>query len=431
MIRSFATATLLALGLLLASMPAAGAAEDDLWFAESDDGQTVVVVYFVYSPTCPHCRAAAPFVDDLEATRPWLEVRRVSVDSNDERLIELTIAAAADAGEDLRFVPTFLFCGQALTGYDEDIATAIVEALDECRAGRLTETPVTTTEAPTAVAVPGVGSVEPSSVPLPLFTVIVAGLDAFNPCAFFVLLFLLSILVHTRSRARMAAIGGLFVAVSGIFYFAFMAAWLNVFLVAGQLAWVTATAGFIAIVLGSLNVKDSFAPGVGPSASIPDTAKPGLFTRMRALTTKERLLPVAIGTVALAAAANSYELLCTAGLPMVYTRVLTMNELTTPAYYAYLVLYNAIYVVPLLAIVGAFVGLLGSRKLTATEGSALKLLSGTMMLGLGGMLLVAPEALSDVGTALAVIGGAVLVTAMIMLARRITGPRTRTSGGRN
>ena len=73
------------------------------------------------------------------------------------------------------------------------------------------------------------------SISLPLFTVIIGALDSFNPCAFFVLLFLLSMLIHARSRKKMFLIGGIFVFFSGFIYFLFMAAWLNVFLVIGRL----------------------------------------------------------------------------------------------------------------------------------------------------------------------------------------------------
>jgi hypothetical protein len=260
--------------------------------------------------------------------------------------------------------------------------------------------------------------VSASSVPLPVFTVIVAGLDAFNPCAFFVLLFLLSLLVHARSRTRMAVVGFTFVVISGVLYFVFMAAWLNVFLVTGHLRWVTAAAGVIAIAVALLNLKDYARPGSKGSLSIPESAKPGLFQRMRGLVADDRFVPVLGATVALAVVANSYELLCTAGLPMVFTRVLTLNDLPTPAYYGYLTLYNVIYVIPLLGIVIAFVWTLGSRKLQPEEGRALKLLSGMMMLGLGVVLLAAPQLLEQVGVAIGILGGAVIVTTIVVLIDR-------------
>jgi hypothetical protein len=363
-----------------------------------------------------------PFVEDLAADRDWLRVWWLQADSGDPNVADVAMAVADTLGEPIRGVPTFMYCGQMRTGYDDEsgIGALLADDLDACRAALVAGTRATTstTEADLAVEVPGVGDVSAGSVPLPVFTVIVAGLDAFNPCAFFVLLFLLSLLVHARSRSRMATVGGIFVVVSGLLYFLFMAAWLNVFLVTDNLRWVTLVAGAIAIALGALTAKDYFRSGSGPTTSIPEGAKPGLFARMRGMIGVERFLPIVGATVALAIVANSYELLCTAGLPMIFTRVLTLNDLPTPTYYGYLALYNLVYVIPLLAIVAGFVWTLGSRKLQPPEGRALKLLSGSMMLGLGAVLLFTPQALEKVGTALLVIGAAVGLTLGIVLIDR-------------
>jgi uncharacterized membrane protein HdeD (DUF308 family) len=194
-----------------------------------------------------------------------------------------------------------------------------------------------------------------------------------------------------------------------------MAAWLNVFLWVGELRIITVLAGVLAAIIGALNIKDYFAFRQGPSLSIPDEAKPKLFNRMRGLVGAERLPTLLVGTVALAIVANSYELLCTAGFPMVYTRALTLHGLSTSGYYLYLTLYNVIYVLPLLAIVLAFVRTLGSRKLQEQEGRLLKLLSGAMMAGLGLMLLFYPEGLSDTLSSLLVVVGALALTGLAAL----------------
>jgi hypothetical protein len=262
------------------------------------------------------------------------------------------------------------------------------------------------------VAVPVLGAVDLERWSLPLLTVTLAGLDAFNPCAFFVLLFLLSLLVHARSRTRMLVIGGVFVLFSGLVYFAFMAAWLNVFLWLGELQAITAGAGLLAIVIGAVNTKDYFYFRRGVSLSIPESAKPGLFRRMREVATSGSLGPMLIGTVLLAIVANSYELLCTAGFPMVYTRALTLHDLGTVGYYGYVALYNVIYVVPLALIVLAFTYTLGSRKLSEHEGRVLKLVSGYMMLGLGIVLLTAPDLLVNALASLAVLASALLAAAL-------------------
>jgi hypothetical protein len=306
-------------------------------------------------------------------------------------------------------------------GYESDATTgAMLRArLLECRQ-RLAggAAPPARAGAGTAVEIPLLGRIDPQTASLPLVTVILAGLDAFNPCAFFVLLFLLSLMVHARSRARMAVVGGVFVLFSGLIYFVFMAAWLNVFLWLGELRAVTFLAGLTAVTMGVLNIKDYLWLGRGPSLSIPENAKPGLFARMRGLLGTTALAPMLAGTVVLAIAANSYELLCTAGFPMVYTRILTLNTLPAGGYYGYLALYNLIYIIPLAVIVAVFTATLGARKLSEHEGRLLKLLSGTMMLLLGALLLFVPQYLNNAVVAVALLLAALAIVAVVELLRR-------------
>ncbi len=296
--------------------------------------------------------------------------------------------------------------------------------------------PVEATEQEESVTLPVWGEVKTSEFSLPLLTLVIAGCDAFNPCAFFVLLSLLGVLIHGHSRWRMAAVGGIFVMCSGVFYFLFMAAWLNVFLIAGHWRAITIVAGVLAVAAAAINIKDYFFFKQGVSLSIPEGAKPGLFQRMRRLTTATRLAPMLLGAFALAAAANAYELLCTAGFPMIYTRILTLRELPTASYYGYLALYNLIYVTPLATIVAVFTVTLGARKLQEREGRILKLASGVMMLLLGGVILLAPNLLQNVAAAIGILVGALVLTAVIVLVDRAvrggstpTGPTKRRRAG--
>jgi hypothetical protein len=267
--------------------------------------------------------------------------------------------------------------------------------------------------------IPWLGSIHYQEFSLPVFTLIIATLDAFNPCAFFILFFLLSLMVHHRSRARMLVIGCTFVLCLGLMYFLFMSAWLNLFLITDQLMIITAIAGLIAISFGLINIKDYFFFKQGISLSLSESAKSRLFSQIRSLTQSENWSTMIIATLILAIAANSYELLCTAGLPMVYTRVLTLNELSNTQYYLYLAFYNVIYIIPLLVIVLMFTLTLGSKKLSEQEGRLLKLLSGSMMLGLGMILLLKPEWLSNMLISVAVISGAILLTVSVALLQKL------------
>jgi hypothetical protein len=122
-------------------------------------------------------------------------------------------------------------------------------------------------------------------------------------------------------------------------------------------------------------------------------------------------------TLLLAVAANFYELLCTAGFPMVYTRLLTLQDLGATQHYLYLALYNLVYVIPLAVIVGAFAFTMGARRLSEREGRLLKLMSGLMMLQLGLLLVLAPDWLNRLGVAFVLLGVALGAT---WLAARLT-----------
>ena len=376
-----------------------------------------VQLYIFWSLTCPHCQEALPVVESLAETSPWLNLHSLEISQSEENRARYRMMAAA-VGQQARSVPAFLFCGVMAVGYHpQQTPVQLEQLLQNChQQGGTLE--ILATERPLEVLP---GGIDLQKWSLPMMTLFIAAMDAFNPCAFFVLLFLLSLLTNTADRWRMAFIGGTFIFVSGAIYFMFMAAWLNLFLYIGEMAWVTRIAALIALLIAMFNIKDYFLPNTGPSLSIPEQGKPRLFQHMRALLSGDALWPLIVATVTLAIVANSYELLCTSGLPMVYTRILTMQQLPTSSYYGYLLLYNLIYIIPLLLIVTLFTYTLGRRKLKAYEGALLKLLSGLMMLGLGLVLLVAPALLSSIKVTAALLVGSIVVT---LIAYRLHRDRT-------
>ncbi len=395
-----------------------GRSSESLWYELTPEGELVIPLYFFWSATCPHCAEARPFVEALPERYPWLRVESLETTASPANR-QLFAYLAQVVGQEIRGVPSFFFCGAMLVGYDDDAGRGreLASLLERCHAylvAELEPPPPAPETLATSAELPFLGRVDLAAWSLPLTTVVIAALDAFNPCAFFVLLFLLSLMVHGRSRARMALIGGVFVFFSGALYFLFMAAWLNLFLLLEGLAVITTVAGAVAVALSVVNIKEFFLFRQGVSLSIPERAKPGLFARMRGLVSAESLPAMLAGTVTLAIVANAYELICTSGFPLVYTRLLTLNELPGGLYYLYLLLYNLVYVLPLLAIVVVFTLTLGARKLSEREGRALKLLSGIMMLGLGGILILEPELLDSVVTAGALLLGALALTVAIV-----------------
>lgn len=390
------------------------------WYTHSNDNLLSVNLYFFWSKQCPHCREAVPFINKLDKKHDWLTVYSRELTEHPEH-IEQYISLANQLGQEARSVPAFLWCGNMIAGFDspDNMGKFLEQELVKCyewlKSNSKQPQPKTVMQLNNPVInIPWLGTISLQDFSLPVYTLILAGLDAFNPCAFFVLLFLLSFMVHAKSRKRMLIVGGVFVLFSGLMYFLFMAAWLNVFLVMGKINTITISAGVLAIVIAIINIKDYFWFKQGVSLSIPDSAKPSFYQRVRQLVSAESLPPMLIATIGLAMFANLYEFLCTAGFPMVFTRILTMEELPSLSYYFYIALYNLIYVIPLLVIVIVFTMTFGVKKLQVEQGKKLKLLSGMMMLLLGLVMVFAPDLLSNVLAAVGLLLSALLLSWVIL-----------------
>jgi hypothetical protein len=384
------------------------------------------IVYFFWGKGCPHCKEEKTFLDGLRRDHPSLEIRDYEVWYNKENAAMMA-AMLQRHGMHTSGVPVTVIHDKVFSGFSAQSKLSIGETIRECSivpcgdpGENLGKTDHSKqdgeTETDTSINIPFLGAFDSRNSSLPALTLIIAGMDSFNPCAFFVLLSLLGLLVHAQSRNKMFLVGGIFVFFSGFIYFLSMAAWLNLFLIMGHVAVITKIAGCVSVIIAGINIKDFFLFKQGVSLTISDSAKPKLFERMRRLLRSTSLVSILIGATVLAGLANFYELLCTAGFPMVFTRILTLNNLPATTYYLYLVLYNIVYVIPLLVIVLGFTLTLGKRQLSEWQGRVLKLISGAMMLGLGGVLLVNPALLNSVVAAFVILisalGVSLLVAAM-------------------
>lgn len=237
----------------------------------------------------------------------------------------------------------------------------------------------------------------------PIFTSIIALVDGFNPCAFAVLAFLLSILTHTRSRKKMMFIGTIFIITSGFMYFLFIMVllFLRTELLGEYKEIIRYVVAVIAILAGLINIKDFFffKKGVSLTMSVENQGK--IFRKIGSLVrdieqarSRSELLFVAVATIALAAMVNLVELGCTFILPMEYIETMLVNYPDNPlSYVVFTAFYAAVYVIPLFAILGSFIYSFKSERLTEKQGRVLKLIGGLIMLSLGLVLILKPELL--------------------------------------
>ncbi len=346
-------------------------------------------IEFYYTQDCPHCKRAAEFFNNIEQQYPEILVQRFNIHRDLDGLTRF-IELHERHGIERPGVPFIVMCDQYLIGFGEPETTG--RMIEKILGLAEISSPVTES-ASERIELPLIGSVDVHQYGLPMLTIMIGLIDGFNPCAMWVLLFLLSLLVNLKSRARIFTVAGVFVLVSGLVYFAFMAAWLNLFLIIGFSRLLQIAVGLVAVFIGSVHVKDYFALGKGITLNIPDTAKPGLYARMRDVIYARNLWASLIAVTVLAVMVNMVELLCTAGLPAVYTQILTSHDLSAIKYYSYLLLYNAAYIFDDALMVGVVVYTLSRSKLQEKTGRILNFISGFVLVVLGICLLFFPQLL--------------------------------------
>jgi glutaredoxin len=347
---------------------------------------------------CPHCAEAEAFLGMLAKERLDLSIVVRDVGKDAAAMARLKELARAQGRGPAR-VPAVYVNGDLIVGYSTAAGTdrTIRHALDGARpagapvldAGACeAEEGALSCEAPAsgaetfAIGVFGF-QITLDQVGLPLFTFVMGLLDGFNPCSMWVLLLMISLLAPLNDRPRMLAIAGTFLVVQAIAYFGFLAAWLNLFLTIGLSRASELVIAAVAILAGIVNVKDFFAFGTGPSLSIPEKSKHGIYARMRAILHAENLWGALVATVILGVLVQFVELLCTSGFPALFTRILTLHHMEGAQYYGYLLLYLAAYMLDDLMILAIGVITLSRHRLQEREGRWLKLISGLVMVGLG------------------------------------------------
>ena len=356
---------------------------------------------------CPHCEKAKTYLSELKKRYPQFKVIVRDIGEDPQALLRLkTLAEKFDMSQ--LGVPAFYVRGELVVGFQSEETTG--KHLEELLgrpppdAGPLSEgtcpiepeVPCLSESTPEAIGgrsfhLPFFGDFTLPQLSLPFFTIVLGLLDGFNPCAMWVLLFLLALLANMRDRRKMFLLAGTFVLVSGVVYFVFMAAWLNVFLFIGYVRVIQVMMGGLAVGIGLVNVKEFWAFGQGLSLSIPESAKPGFYARVRKILAAEHTSQAMVGILVLAVLVNMVEFVCTAGFPAMFTQVLSQQGLTAWEYYGYLGLYNLAYIADDAVMVTIAVMTLSHHKLQEREGRWLKLLSGLVMLGLGLLLLLAPD----------------------------------------
>ena len=366
-----------------------------------------VTIHYFRAEGCPHCAHAGAFLKryaaDARITIRDYEVKYDLVGR--EHFIKVADSLGVqDAG-----VPFILIGDWAVIGYHSDewtgaaieaqVARCLVQSCPDNVAAILAGKPVAAsmrlTEAgpslPGTVKLPLIGEVATATLSLPALTVVLGAIDGFNPCAMWALVFLLGLLMGTKERKRMWILGLTFLFGSALVYFLIMAAWLNVLLAIGYSYWIRIAVGLVALGAAAYYLYDFIANPDAACEVSHSGKRQQVLGRLRRFALEQRLWPAVAGVLLLAIAVNMIELVCSAGIPAVYTQVLALTPMPGWQYYGYLLLYNLIYMLDDIAIFAVAVATLQMTGIGTRYARASRLVGGIVLAAIGLMLLFRPQ----------------------------------------
>ena len=346
-------------------------------------------VHFFYVTGCSHCDEQEPFNEKLAEQYPSIEI--IEHDAATPEGSALLQEKLEELGADQPDFPITIFGNQVFGGWESEETTGreIEEALQRCLDG---ECPPPTDEEPSdGIVLPIIGEIIPAEYSLPALAVILGLVDGFNPCALWVLIYLISLVATLKDKRRIWLIVGSFVLASGVIYFLLMTAWLNVFLLIGYVRPVTIVIGLVALGGGIWQVREFIkAKGEIVCEVTSEESRDKTMARMQRIVSSPVTFATILGIIALAFAVNSIEFVCSAAVPAVFTHVLALSDLSTVRYYSYILLYVFFFMLDNLVIFGS-AAIVMTSSLGVRYAKYARPVGATILIVLGALLLFAPD----------------------------------------
>lgn len=376
-------------------------------------------LYFFWQKGCPHCAEEELFLEELKKDFSNIHVYSYEISENRKNALLLQkVGRKLEAN--VSGVPFLVIGDKSFSGFSREINSAQIRSqIENCSANKCPDPlasipglvnpsqdnresgPSDRTKETSAsekdtqnVSVPLLGEVNLRALSLPILSILLGLLDGFNPCAMWVLLFLISMLLGMENRKSRWILGLVFIISSALVYFLFMSAWLNLILFLGYLTWVRAVIGVVAVLGGTyslrtfLVVKDTGCEVAG------EKKRQKVFEKITQAVSKKNLLLASLGLVTLAFMVNLIELVCSAGFPAIFTQILTLNKLPIWQYYLFILVYIFFFMLDDMLIFGISMFTLEMVGVTTKYSKFSRLVGGILMLAIGILMILKPELLT-------------------------------------
>lgn len=371
----------------------------------------LVNLYLFYSKTCPHCEEEIKMLDSIKDDYKNLRIYKYELSKDNNSEIFKNVATLFDLN--VSGVPFTIIGEKTFIGYGENSKKTIIGCIEYYskhgyvdKVGQYLNKELPTYEisdVDTSIDeyledygnysfnIPIIGEVNTKTLTIPMIAVVMGFIDGFNPCAMWILLFLITMLISMKDRKKMWILGSTFLITSALIYFLIMLAWLNVAVLITKVNIIRSVIGFIAIIGGLYNIITTFKTSENGCNATDKKDRKKIMERIKKFTSEKSIWLSLIGVIALAISVNLIELACSAGLPVMFTQILVINDLSKIEYFIYIMVYIFFFLIDDLLIFIIAVSTMKVSGISVKYGKISKIVGGIILLLIGILLLLKPE----------------------------------------
>ena len=364
-------------------------------------------VYLFHQESCPHCKKEIQYLEELKNEYSNLDVVTYEVSQNVmnynfmNRVIDKT--GIVTNGQ----VPFTIIGTDYYIGFEDHAKKSIKDSIDKflndknsidviakVKNGEDVSNIKYNVDPKSTKVIPILGEIDAKKVSLPLVAIVIGAVDGFNPCAMWVLLFLIGMLFHMKDKKKMWILGITFLLTSAVMYLLIMAAWLKVALSFMTVVWLRIFIAIVALVAGLVNlnsyIKEKKRKDDGCEI-VDEKKRKKMFTKIKKITSEKKFILAIFGIIALAISVNLVELACSAGLPLIFTQILALNDLSTFEYVIYMLIYILFFLIDDIVVFVIAMLTLNIKGISSKYGKYSHLIGGIIMILIGILMIFKPE----------------------------------------
>ena len=245
---------------------------------------------------------------------------------------------------------------------------------------------------PNEIKIPILGNINMKKVSIPLVAVVLGFIDGFNPCAMWILLFLINMFFGMKDRKKAWVLGMTFLLVSGLVYFLSMLG-INFVLGIATIKWMKIAIALFILVAGILNMRKYFKIRKEEAGcTVVDSKKrKKLVTKMKKIMNSKTFFLAMLGIITLAVSVNLIELACSLGFPLIFTEILTINNIKGISRIIFLLIYIFFYMIDDMVVFAISMITVEATGITNKYNKLCTLISAIIMIAIGILLLVKPN----------------------------------------